>query len=93
MQPGGKNVAQAPIYEGTLDEITARYGKELFGQRLRVVAVDEPAATEGASEPFYETATPEQWGEALRAWAASHDPHTPLLSDEAIDRESIYQQK
>ena len=91
MQSGGKNVTQALIYEGTLDEITARYGKELFGRRLKVVAVDEPAASSIAPKPFYETATAEQWGEALRAWAASHDSQAPLLSEEAIDRESIYE--
>ncbi len=27
---------------------------------------------------------------ALREWAASHSLNTPLLSDEAISRESIY---
>ncbi len=79
------------IYEGTLDEITARYGKELLGRRLKIVELDEPVTANAAIKPFYETASPEQWGEALRAWAAGHDPTTPLLSDDAIDRESIYE--
>ncbi len=84
-------MAQPQVYEGTLDEITTHYGKELFGRRLKVVTVDEPPATNESLKPFYETATPEQWGEALRAWAASHDPNAPLLSAEAINRDSIYE--
>ena len=37
--------------------------------------------------PFYETATPEEWIAELNAWAASHDPNTPVLDD---SREDIY---
>ena len=84
-------MAQPITYEGTLDEITARYDKELFGRRLKVITVDEVAVTNASLKPFYETATPEQWGEALRVWAASHNSNAPLLSEEAIDRESIYE--
>lgn len=40
--------------------------------------------------PFYETATPQEWVKAFHEWAASHDPNSPCLSDEAISRESIY---
>ena len=38
--------------------------------------------------PFYETATPEEWIAELNAWAASHDPNTPVLLDDS--REGIY---
>jgi hypothetical protein len=42
--------------------------------------------------PFYETATPEERAKAFREWAESHrtDEDSPILSDEAISRESIY---
>lgn len=42
--------------------------------------------------PFYETATQEEWVTAFREWAESHryDEDSPILSDEAISRESIY---
>jgi hypothetical protein len=33
---------------------------------------------------------PEEWARRFHAWAESHDRTTPLLSDEAISRESIY---
>ena len=86
-----KNMAHTQIYEGTLDEITSRYGKELSGLRLKVM-VDNASVSENRTvKPFHETATPEQWVEALRAWATGHNSGKPFLSDEAIDRESIYE--
>jgi hypothetical protein len=33
---------------------------------------------------------PAEWMRQFRAWAESHDRTTPLLSDEAVSRESIY---
>ena|ERR1017187_5781567 len=33
---------------------------------------------------------PQEWARQFRAWADSHDPKIPVLSDEAISRESIY---
>ena len=33
---------------------------------------------------------PKEWARRFRAWADSHDPNTPVLSDEAMSRESIY---
>ncbi|MEC4817950.1 MAG: hypothetical protein SAK29_32465 [Scytonema sp. PMC 1069.18] len=40
--------------------------------------------------PLYETATPEELAQAFQEWAQSHDPMTPLLSDYAVSRESMY---
>ena len=33
---------------------------------------------------------PAEWARQFRAWADGHDPNTPILSDEAMSRESIY---
>jgi hypothetical protein len=33
---------------------------------------------------------PAEWMRQFRAWAESHDRTTPLLSDEAVNRESFY---
>lgn len=33
---------------------------------------------------------PKEWAKQFRAWASSHDPNTPVLSDEAMSRDSIY---
>jgi Arc/MetJ-type ribon-helix-helix transcriptional regulator len=37
--------------------------------------------------------TAEQWTRELHEWITSHSPTTPLLSDEAISRESIYRDR
>ena len=42
------------------------------------------------SRSLQDELTPEEWVQQFRAWAQSHDRTTPLLSDEAISRESIY---
>ncbi len=41
--------------------------------------------------PFYETATAQEWVQALRSWSESHDRNTPLLSDYAVSRAGIYE--
>jgi hypothetical protein len=33
---------------------------------------------------------PEEWARQFRAWADSHDPNTPVLSEAAMSRESLY---
>jgi hypothetical protein len=33
---------------------------------------------------------PKEWMRQFHAWAESHDRTTPLLSDDAVSRESIY---
>jgi hypothetical protein len=33
---------------------------------------------------------PQEWARQFRDWADSHDPKIPVLSDEAMSRESIY---
>ena len=42
------------------------------------------------SEPAIEELSPAEKAAAFRAWAESHSRGLPLLSDEAISRESIY---
>ena len=39
------------------------------------------------------TLSPHEKARLWREWAASHNPNTPLLSDEAISRESIYEER
>jgi len=77
-------------YEGTFAEITRQYGKELADRHVKVT-VEEIEAKEEKPRPFYETATPEEWVAALREWGDSHPRTGVPLSDEAMDRESIYE--
>ncbi|WP_013321044.1 hypothetical protein [Gloeothece verrucosa] len=43
--------------------------------------------------PLYETATHEEWSRALREWAAGQVHPGPPLSNEAIRRENIYEER
>jgi hypothetical protein len=43
-----------------------------------------------ASIAHLQKSNPKEWMRQFRAWAESHDRTTPLLSDEAVSRESIY---
>jgi hypothetical protein len=37
--------------------------------------------------------SPEEWSRELHQWIHSHNSSTPVLSDEAISRESIYESR
>lgn len=43
--------------------------------------------------PLYETASPEELAQAFYLWAASHEYHSPLLSNYAVSRKSMYSDK
>jgi hypothetical protein len=57
--------------------------KRLLDERMKL-------NSDNQERPFYETATKEEWIAAFREWAESHRNNSPILSDEAISRESIY---
>ena len=67
---------QAGVIRGTEDVIEV--GVETIRQRLA-------AKTTRPSRLSHE-----EWSKAFHAWIDSHPTDTPLLSDEAISRESIY---
>ena len=48
--------------------------------------------TPSADSNFARTASPEEWVRAFRDWISHFPPH-PVLSDEAISRESIYRER
>ena len=50
-------------------------------------ALRERLAAQESSAASMET---EEWSRELHDWIHSHPSSTPILSDEAIDRESIY---
>lgn len=43
-----------------------------------------------ASVAHLQEANPQEWARRFRAWAETHDPNTPVLPDEAMNRASIY---
>lgn len=46
--------------------------------------------TNGTTKHFQETATPQEWSEALRNFASKAASNAPDLSDEDLRRENIY---
>ena len=48
------------------------------------------AAPSAASIAHLQTTDPVEWARQFQAWADGHDPDIPVLSDEAMSRESIY---
>jgi hypothetical protein len=57
-----------------------------------ILNVLEKETTNGA-DSFALTATPAAWEEAFLKWVRTERPEHPPLSDEAISRESIYQER
>jgi hypothetical protein len=43
-----------------------------------------------ASIAHLQKTDPQEWARQFDAWVDGHDPNTPVLSDEAMSRESIY---
>ena len=65
------------------------HGMTLEGWLERIAAERvPPKATKPTS--LQDELTPEEWVRQFDAWVDGHDRTTPLLSDEAISRESIY---
>ena len=52
---------------------------EVVGQHVQPVSIAHLQIT-----------NPQEWARHFDAWVDSHDPNTPVLSDEAMSRESIY---
>lgn len=46
--------------------------------------------TQPASAAHLQKTNPQEWARQFRSWADGHDPRLPVLSDEAMSRESIY---
>jgi len=71
--------------------------EEFVNRELERLVASEPAATKPDAnarneKPFYETATLEEWEKALDDLIRNFPQH-PVLSDEAISRESIYRER
>ena len=77
-----------------IDQLTAaRLQAQAEAQGLTLAALPRSITEQwnGAHEKsFYETASPEERARAVEEWANQHRPSAPPLSDEAIDRDSIY---
>jgi hypothetical protein len=78
-----------PEVEERIKQKAAEKGLTVEAFIKTVIDADVGVQTE---KSFAETATPEEWKKALRDWIENFPPH-PVLSDEAISRESIYSER
>jgi hypothetical protein len=85
----GETMTLQLVFEGTWEELV-QHADQLAGKRLRVEVLGSGRPITAGKIPFYASATPEERARAYREWAESHSRDTPLLSDAAISRESIY---
>ena len=79
------NIELRPDLEERLAEEARAQGMSLSSYLETVL--DKNAAD---SQSLQTALTPEEWGRELRQWAKDFPGQTPLLTDQAISRESIY---
>ena len=75
------------------DDIAALYQRQAEARGLTVERWLMELAEQNApvsSIAHLQTTNPKEWARQFRIWADGHDPKTPVLSDEAMSRESIY---
>ena len=80
---------QPQIYTGSWEELNA-HAADFRGRRnLTLIVPAEEAGTAETKEPFYLTATPEEFQKAFDALSQRHE-NSPILPPEAFDRENLY---
>ena len=75
------------------DEQAAALKMQAEAQGLTVERWLEQIAAQFAPSPsiaHMQKTNPKEWARRFHDWAESHDRTTPLLSEQAISRESIY---
>jgi hypothetical protein len=55
-----------------------------------LVEVAEQHVQPAGSVAHFQKTNPTEWARHFDAWIDSHDPNTPVLSDEAMSRASMY---
>jgi argininosuccinate lyase len=73
---------RAAIYQGLAE------ARGLTMERWLLELADQNAPIPSISH--LQRANPKEWARQFRAWAEAHDRGTPVLSAEAMSRESIY---
>jgi hypothetical protein len=79
-----------PDLESRLRAEAAKHGLEASDYAAQLIEQNLPVGGT-SSKSLWNTLTPEEWQREARAWVDSHDPTLPLLSDEAVSRESFYE--
>ena len=76
----------SPERQAVLQEQARARGLTLQQLLLEIVEQQMPSAPVAVLQ----RSNPAEWARQFRAWADHHDPAIPVLTDAAMDRESIY---
>jgi hypothetical protein len=79
-----------PVVESRLREAAAKDGAEPGEYAARLIERALPSGGAVGSS-LWNALSPEEWIRIATEWAESHDRSIPLLSDEAVSRESFYE--
>ena len=83
----------AKVLRGTVkDEKTIELDEPVRDMQGPVEVTVRPIAL-SKQAPLSETLSPGEWKKMFHAWLDSHDPNLPVLPDEALRRESIYEDR
>lgn len=86
------NSEQITVVLRALSKLTSRPPEEIKPYIDELIARLSIKVSQGlVNASFYETATHEEWSAEFHRWIDSHqDEVIPVLSDEAMNRESMY---
>ena len=83
-----------PEIEARLAQHAAARGVTPEDYLADFLAENLPPVVEAKEKPFYERATKEEWLAEFHRWVDSHENRgEPYLSDEALRRENIYEDR
>jgi hypothetical protein len=81
----------APAVEQRLAQEAQRHGVPAEDYAVQILSTHlEPLNGVALPQPFYATATPEEWAQKFDEWVEGHPQRHPLPED-AFDRESFYE--
>jgi hypothetical protein len=83
----------ALIIRGTLKDAKTIELDEPVRQVEGPVEVTLRPIEAGRKLALYESLSAEEWIKQFHAWLDAHDPNLPVLPDEALRRESIYEDR
>jgi hypothetical protein len=84
--------------EGRLSKRAAERGLEVseYARRLlteQLSGLNQNGDDSDEKAPFYQLASADEWKHALDRWSESHSTATPLMSDEMLRREHMYEER
>jgi hypothetical protein len=84
------NAEQEQVVGQAIHAGLIRVPDDVIGVGIEAIRQRLEARGSGASTSGMSALSAEEWSRELHAWIHSHPANTPVLSDEAISRDSMY---